>query len=75
MTLQAHHGGRLQQVGVVGRAVNIMATEAGDSAPVHHAGRKIVALHPILVRGAIGEVSEGRFAKLMILEFPIIIEL
>ena len=73
VTLQAHHAGRLQEVRIVGCAMNIVATEAGHAARIHHAVHKVVALHPILVRGAIGEVSECRLAEFMILQLPIIL--
>jgi len=75
MTLQAHHTGRLEQVGVVRCSMNIVATEAGHAARIHQTVHKIVALHPILVRGTIGEVRERRLAQLMILQLPVIVEL
>ena len=59
VALQAEHVGRLQQVGIVLRAVNVVATEAGDAVRVHHALHKIVALHAVLVRGAVGEMREA----------------
>ena len=74
MALQAHHGSGLQEVRIIGSAVNIMTTEAGHALRVHDAGRKVIALHPVLVRRAVGEVSERRFAQLMIFQLPIISE-
>ncbi len=44
--------------------------EAGDAVAVHHALHEVVALHPVLVRGAVGEVRERRLAELVILEPP-----
>ena len=60
----------LDQVGVVLGAVHIVAGETGDAARVHHALHEIVALHAILVRGAVGEMSEGRLAELVLFQLP-----
>ena len=52
--------GWLAQLRVVVGAMNIVAIEAGDAAAIHHALHEIVALHAVLVRGAVGEMSESR---------------
>ena len=70
MAFQAKNVGRFQQVGVVVRSVNIMATEARHTARVHYALDKIVALHSILMRGAIGEMRETLFAQLVLFQLP-----
>ena len=49
---------QLQQIRVVLRTMNIVATETGDAAGVHDALHEVVALHPVLVRRAIGKVRE-----------------
>ena len=67
---QAHAAAGLPQHRVVLGAVRIMATEAGDAARIHQAGHEVVALHAVLVRGAVGEMGERRFAELVILELP-----
>ena len=41
---------------------------------VHDALDEVVALHPVLVGGAVGEVREGRFAEFVIFESPEILE-
>ena len=48
--------------------MRIVTTEAGDAPPVHQALHKVVALHPILVSGAIGKMRERRFADLVLLD-------
>ena len=56
MALKADDGGWSQKVGVVVRAVDIMATETRDATRVHCAGDKIVALHPVSAARSVGEV-------------------
>ena len=63
---QANLVRRFDQVGVVFGAVDVMATEAGHPAPIHHALDEVVALHPILVTRSIGEMRERRLAELVI---------
>ena len=59
VALQTDDGGRLEKIGVVLGAVNVVTTEAGDAVEVHFALHKIVALHAIFMRGVIGEMGEG----------------
>lgn len=61
---------RLYELRVVLGPVDIVACEAGESAPVHHALHKIVSLHAVLVRGAIGKMSEACLPQRMVLELP-----
>ena len=56
MALKAEDGGGSENVGVVVRAVDIMATETRDATRVHCAGDKIVALHPVSAARSVGEV-------------------
>jgi hypothetical protein len=42
--------------------MNVVASEAGDPAAVHHALYEVIALHAILMSGAIGEMRKRRFA-------------
>ena len=71
---QAQLLGRLQQIGVVRRAVRVVAAEAGHAARVHQALDEVVALHPVLVRRAVGEVRERRLAELVLLELPEVLQ-
>ena len=49
------------------RAMRIVATEAGHAPCVHETLNKVVALHAVLVGGAIGEMGERRFAEFVFL--------
>ena len=74
MAFEANHVSRLQQIGIVFRAVNIVATVAAHAMGVHRALNEIVALHAVLVRRAVGKMREGRLSELVILEFPEVVE-
>src|SRR5580704_12124999 len=50
--------------------VRIVAIRAGDAARIHQARDEIVPLHAVLVRGPVREVSETKFAELVLLELP-----
>ena len=54
--------------------MRIVAAEAGHPTPVHHALHKIISLHPIFVRGAVGEVREGRLAQRVLFQLPKILQ-
>lgn len=56
MTIQTDLIRWLSQLSVILRSMNVVATRAGNSVPVHHALSKVVALHAILVRRAIGKI-------------------
>ena len=60
---------------VVVGAMHIVATEAGDAAAVHYALNEVISLHAVFVGGAVGEMREGGFAELVILELPIILQI
>ena len=75
MTGETQVARRLQQVGVIRRAVDVVAAEARDSALVHHALHEVVSLHAVLVRGAVGEVGEACFAQPVFLQLPVILQL
>ncbi len=55
--------------------MRVVATEAAHTMRVHRALDKIVALHPILMRRAIREVSERLLTGLMLFQFPEILEI
>jgi hypothetical protein len=73
-TIQADLIRRLSQLSVVFRAVRIVARGTGNSMPLHHAPRKVVALHAVLMRGAVRKVLEAGFAQPTILEFREILQ-
>jgi hypothetical protein len=49
------------------RAVRIVATETGHASRVHETLNEVIALHPVLVGGPIGEMCERHFAELVFL--------
>ena len=55
--------------------MRIVATETGDSPAVHHALHEIVALHAILVRGAVREIVKVGLVQRMVFKFPEILKL
>src|SRR5262249_18334810 len=61
---------RPDQIGIVGRAVHVMATEAGDSTPVHDTLNKVITLHAILVTGPVGEMHKVGLTQFMLFETP-----
>ena len=72
VTLETEEAGRFQQIGIIVGPVNVVAAKAFYSAGVHQAGDEIVALHAVLMGRAIGEVSKGRLARLMLLQSPVV---
>jgi len=74
MAVQADLIAGLAELGVVVRAVHIVATEAGDAAAVHHALHEIISLHAIFVGCAVGEMRECGFAEVVFLQLPIILQ-
>src|SRR5271163_2374845 len=58
------------QLGIVIRAVNIMATKTGHSTAIHHALNKIIPLHSVLVTRAVGIASECRLPQGMVFQLP-----
>ena len=65
VALQTQDGGGLEQERRVAGAVCVMTTGTFYAMDVHDALHKIVALHPVLMGGAIGIVSERCFAELV----------
>ena len=53
MALQTDDGGRLEKIGVVLGAVNVVTTEAGHAVRVHQTGNEIVSLHAVSASSAI----------------------
>src|SRR6516162_994081 len=51
-----------------------MTTKASDATAVHYAHGKIVALHPILVRGAVREIIEVGLAQPAGFELPVVLQ-
>ena len=70
VTLKTQDIRRFQQIGIVFRAVDIVATEATHAVGVHRALHEIVALHAVLMRGAIGEMSERLLTQLVFFQLP-----
>ena len=57
MTVEAELVRWFAKLRVILGAMHIMAGGAGHTVPVHDALNKVVALHPVLVRGSVREVS------------------
>jgi hypothetical protein len=55
--------------------MHIMTAEALDTSPVHDALNKIVALHPILMSGAVGKMRKTRLTEFVLLELPEILQI
>ena len=70
VAFKAHEVAGLDEVGIIFRAVRVMAGVAGDAPSVHHALDKIITLHAVLVGGAVGEMGEGCFAQLVFFQLP-----
>jgi len=47
-----------------------MTTHPSHAAGVHEALHEVVTSHPVLVRGAVGKMSKGQIAQLMVFEIP-----
>ena len=75
VALKAHHVGRLQQVRIVVGAVHVVAAVAAHAVRVHDALHEIIALHAILVRGAVGEMRERLFAEFVLFQLPEILQI
>ena len=67
VAVQTYLVGGSPQLSVVVRAVRVVATEARHPAPIHDTLDEVVALHPVLVRCAFGEMSEGSRAERIVL--------
>ena len=62
MTAQAELICGFYQICVVAGSMNVMAAETSHTAAVHDTLNEVIALHPVFVAGAVGEVREVGFA-------------
>ncbi len=61
---------------VIPGAMYVVAIETGNAATIHHALNEIVALHAVLVCGAVREIKKIlRFSKSVVFQLPIVREL
>ena len=74
MTGKADHVGGLEQIGVIGGAMDVMAAEASDAAGVHNALHEVVTLHAVLVAGPVGKVGKTLLAGLGFFQVPKVLE-
>ena len=58
VTVQTDLVGGLAKLCVLIGSMYVVAIEAGHTPAVHDALHEVVALHPVLVRGVIGEMCE-----------------
>ena len=70
MTIEAKLLGRFTQLGIIARSMRIVASETRNTTAIHQALYKIVALHPVLVRRAVGVIEEILPAELRFIEPP-----
>src|SRR5688572_32294856 len=70
VALQADAVAGQPEVGVIRRAVDVVARRTPHAFQRHLALYVIVALHPVLVSCAIGPVRECLLAEVMLLEHP-----
>ena len=75
VAIEAEFVDGLSKLGVVLRAVYVVAIEAGDSTPIHHALHEIIALHSVFVSSAISEVRECSLAEFVFFERPEVCQL
>ena len=74
MTVETNHCGRLPELGRVLCAVHVMTGRARDAPAIHDTLDEIVALHAVLVCGAVGKVRECGLAERVWLELPKILQ-
>jgi hypothetical protein len=72
VTIQANLLCGLSELSIVGGPMYIVTRGTGNAAAVHHALRKVVSLHAILVRRAVGKIVEGGLSKRAVLQLPIV---
>ena len=70
MAIEAELVGGFAQLRGVVRSVDVVAGGAGYAVTVHDALYKIVALHPVFVSRAIGEVQEVSLSEHHVIELP-----
>lgn len=64
-----------EKVGRICAAVRIVTTGASYAVRIHAALNKIIALHTILVCGAVGVMCKGRFAEFVFFHLPKVAEI
>ena len=74
MTVKAKFVHGLSELRIVFRTVHVVAGSAGDTAFIHDALHKVIALHPVLVCGSVREVGERCLAQGDVVEFPIVLK-
>jgi hypothetical protein len=75
MAFEAQNVRRLNEVSVIFSAVHVVATETRDAPGIHDARYKIVALHSILMRGAIRKMRERLLTELVLFQLPVILQI
>ena len=75
MAIEAQRVAGLADHGDILGPVRVMAGKAGDAAGIHQALREIVALHPVLVCGAVRKMGEGEVAELVFFQLPVVFEM
>ncbi len=70
MTVQTDLVRGLDKLRVVSSSMHIVAIEACDAVPVHHALREIVPLHAVLMRRAVRKVIEVRLSERAVFQPP-----
>ena len=74
VAIQANLIRRLAQLRIIVGAMHIVARSAGNTMPVHHALRKVVALHPVLVCSAVGKEVESGLTQLAVFQLPVVLQ-
>lgn len=72
MAAEAKFVASSDQIGWILIAVHLVAIEAAQPAVIHGALDEVVALHAVLVGGAVGKVVEVLRAELRFFEMPIV---
>jgi len=70
VALQTEDGGRLEKIGIVLGAVDIVATEAGHAVRVHQTGNEIISLHAVSASSAIRIISGFDACCVTVVERP-----
>lgn len=72
MAIEANLIGGLSQLRIVAGTMRIVTRGTADFMPVHDALRKIVALHSILARSAVGKIVKVGLTQCAVLQLPIV---
>src|SRR5690348_8250822 len=70
VALQTEDGGRLEKIGVVLGAVNVVTTEAGHAVRVHQTGNEIISLHAVSASSAVRIISGIDAGGVTVVERP-----